>query len=169
MPPSWPVAVHRLFENIEIDWQRLSEPNQDEREVRPAQEGGPGTRLSLANFRDEHLRSLAALRRLYGLAAERGLIRDSEASFFRFLATVASCLRAGERPAALLKYLLERREFPATLEDEDRAMEPVRRERAAGLRILRRKDAQVVPEAPGKMRLPVKITPRLSPGDVRRP
>ena len=55
------------------------------------------------------------------------------------------------------------------IKDEDRAMEPVRRERAAGLRILRRKDAQVVPEAPGKMRLSVKITPRLSPGDVRRP
>jgi hypothetical protein len=122
------VAVHRLFENIEVDWRALSEPGQGE--IQPASERRQGPQLSLATFNDEHLRSLSCVRALYRRAVARGIVGASEADSLKFLATVAYSLRAGRRPALLFRHLLRSHHFPATLEDEDRAVAALKRERA---------------------------------------
>lgn len=159
MPASDAVTTHRLFENLEINWEAFCSGPGPSLAPDPGEQWG---RLSLGNFRDEHLRSRLALERLHALAVTRGAIGDSEADHFRFLATVAYCLRTGGRPAALLRYLIGRREFPATLEEEDRALDPVRRDRREGVRLLRYKIERGGADDPGG---PTQRTG----GDLKRP
>jgi hypothetical protein len=53
------------------------------------------------------------------------------AGFLGFVATAFYCLRVGDRPAALLAHLVKSGDYPATLEDEDRAVAAFRRAREA--------------------------------------
>lgn len=115
------MALHRLFEGLEIDWQQFRGPALDRDAAGAA--GGPGQGgppLTLENFRSEHLRSPVALEGLRRQAVARGLLADSEADRIHFLATAAYCLRVGRRPAALFAHLVRRREFPASHADEER-------------------------------------------------
>ena len=130
MPASRPVAIHRLLENLEIDWHRLRGPALERDAIRPPRGPGQVGPLTLENFRSEHLRSSTALRALHRRAVARGLLPASEAGLIRFVATAAYCLRVGRRPAALFVHLVRRGIFPASLSDEDRALSALRRERA---------------------------------------
>ena len=117
--------ARRLFANLEIDWERLRLPALDSCENPLA---GQGLALSLATFREEHLRSLPALRVLYCQAVARGVLTDSEANFIAFLSTAAHCLRVGVRPAALFAFCLRERRFDMTsLVDEDQACQALKR------------------------------------------
>jgi hypothetical protein len=115
------VEPRRLFQDLELDWRRLSGPPVPS----PVSEGQG---LTLARFRTPHLRSIPALRTLYAEAVSGRLLPESEASFIAFIATAAYCLRVGNRPAALFVHLLRARVLSApTLKDEDRACAALRR------------------------------------------
>lgn len=120
------MTVHRLFDSVQINWETLTGP-------KPGN-STPDDRIrsgaSLHRIRDDDLRSVAALECLYDQAVHRGHLRDSEAGFIRFASTAAYCIRVGDDPAALFAYLVRAGEYPATLEDEDRAMALIRGERA---------------------------------------
>ncbi len=121
------MAIHRLLEDLEIDWHRLRGPALDRDAAAASRDPGQGRRLTLENFRTGHLRSPAALEALYRQAVARGLLADSEAGFITFLSTAAYCLRVGRRPAALFVHLVKKRAFPASLTDEDRALAGLKR------------------------------------------
>lgn len=115
MPCSGLVAV-KLFETLEIDWAKLTAPCPPVPPSSPAE--GQGT---LCSMTADGLRSVEVLLAIHRDAVSRGYLADSEAGLLNFLSTAACCLRRGRNPAALFRYLVERSEFPASLEDEDRA------------------------------------------------
>jgi len=125
------VAIHRLFESLEIKWKELKGPSRTHEEssgpARPIGDGAP----SLARVRESDLRCVSSLELLYDQAVHRGHLRDSEAGFIRFASTAAYCLRVGDDPAALFAYLVRAGEYPATLEDEDRALASIKEARSA--------------------------------------
>jgi len=123
------VAVLQLFENVQIDWEALVAPGVGDGPDPRSDAMGPSP--SLSDIREDDLRSVPSLRGLHGQAIARGLLVDSEARYFGFLATAFYCLRVGDRPAALFAYLLRTGESPAALEDEDRATAALREARAA--------------------------------------
>src|SRR4051794_2332708 len=99
-----PVALRPLFENLEIDWEAFTGPAVD---LGPAvRRDAIGPSPSLNHIREDDLRSVSSLRILYGQALVRGLLVDSEARFFGFIATASYCLRVGDRPAALFAHLV---------------------------------------------------------------
>jgi hypothetical protein len=59
---------------------------------------------------------------LYRHAASRGLVARSEDGIVAFLSTAAYALRVGESPAGLFVHLIRAGRFPASHEDEERAM-----------------------------------------------
>lgn len=122
------MVVRRLFENVEIDWDALTGPRWD-----ASADPHPGPTPSLGDIRDSDLSSLAELRILHHQAIQLGILPDSEAAFIGFLATAAYCLRVGDRPCALFAHCVRSGRYPATLEDEDRAMEQLKRDRASEL------------------------------------
>lgn len=129
------MAVRQLFENMQINWEALVAPG-----VGSGPESRPdamGPSPSLSDLRDDDLRSVPSLRVLYGQAIARGLLVDSEAGYFGFLATAFYCLRVGDRPAALFAYLVRTGESPAALEDEDRATAALREAWAAESQVRR--------------------------------
>lgn len=125
------MEVRRLFENIEIDWERLRGPELDRGEqgldLTPMRDGP-----SLRSVRTEHLRSVPDLLSLHEDAVARGFIKESEAGLIAFLTTAARCLRRGRNPAALFRYLAERGCLNSTtLEDEDYAYARLKMHRKA--------------------------------------
>ncbi len=125
------MEIQRLFDRIEIDFERLKGPFVERDESRSADGSGPGARLSLENARTEHLCSGGSLRYLYRQAVTRGLVADSEGGLIAFCSTAAFCVRVGRRPAALFVYLIKRGLSPATLADEDQACSVLKRHIAA--------------------------------------
>ena len=123
------MAVRPLFENLEIDWEALTGPAVDRGPAPRPDAIGPSP--SLNHIRDDDLRSVSSLRCLHGQAVARGLLADSEARFIGFFATAFYCLRVGDRPAALFAHLVRSGDYPAALEDEDRALSALRQARAA--------------------------------------
>lgn len=124
-----PVGIQKLFDTVEIDWERLQGPARD-----PGNHGSPGEgvggSVSLKSFREEDLHSVPSLRALYREAVSRGLVADSEGGLIAFCSTAALCLRVGDRPAALFVHLMKRGEFLATLADEDRACSALKQDAA---------------------------------------
>jgi hypothetical protein len=89
---------------------------------------GRGGRPTLRTCRAEHLRSISALRSLFGDATALGYLTRSEGGLIDFISTAEYCLRVGDRPAALFVALLRRREFhAASQKDEDRACANLKR------------------------------------------
>lgn len=134
--------MQRLFENIEINWDALALPGRTSEEGRLAPESCAGLAPSLRGVRAEDLASVASLEVLYGQAVAQGILADSEANFLGFLSTAAYCRRVGDDPPALFAHFIRNRHYPATLEDEDRAISAVKQGRSVNAeqrpRILRR-------------------------------
>lgn len=124
------MGIQKLFDTVEIDWERLKGPTRNLGNNGSPGDGAGGS-LSLESFRKEHLHSVPSLRALYREAVSRGLVADSEGGLIAFCSTAALCLRVGDRPAALFVYLMKRGEFPATLADEDRACSALKQHAAA--------------------------------------
>lgn len=123
------MTVHRLIDSVEINWEALTGPTRDAGTRREPPEQCVDGHASLHRIRGEDLACLPALRQLHAQAVTRGLLLDSEAGFIGFLATAAYCLRVADDPAALFAHCVRSTSYPATLQDEDRAIQALKRER----------------------------------------
>lgn len=125
------MGLARLFDNLVIDWEELRGPRAagGHHARRPAR--APLPDRPIESLRAEELGAADVLRGAYRTSVARGLLADSEAGFLAFLSTAAYCERVGERPAALFLHLVRAGRFPATLEDEDRAVAALKRLLAA--------------------------------------
>lgn len=135
--------VRQLFDNLEIDWGRLSGPAIGREAAKNAadREGTGEGKLPEPTLRDvrmEDLRDTNRLLVLYDRAVETGLIDDSEQMSLAFVALAEHALDRGTtNPCGLFAYLLKNERFDAiTLRDEDRAV--------ARLKDHRRRDSRVV-------------------------
>lgn len=107
-----------LFDNFEIDWERLSGPEL----ARETSQSEPENPPTLPTLKAEHLTSVSALLSLHRDAVARGLVPESEHALLGFLSTAQSCLRRGQNPAAMFRWLIKRGLWnEATLGDEDLA------------------------------------------------
>lgn len=125
------MAVHRLFDSVQINWEALTGPRLDADARREPPEQWADSHASIHHIRDGDLHSLPSLRQLYHQAVTRHLLPDSEAGFIGFLATAAYCLRVADDPPALFAHCVKTGSYPATLQDEDRATKALKAERAA--------------------------------------
>jgi hypothetical protein len=120
--------ITRLFENLELDWERLAAPARGLDQAPIALKGQRGP--TLASLCTEDLRSTSSLLALHRWAVRRRILVSSEAGLLAFLATAEYCLRVGENPAALFRTLVARGQLQvATLEDEDRAVAALKNHR----------------------------------------
>ena len=121
--------ITRLFENLELDWERLAAPATGLGQAQPRLEKGQGG-PTLASLCTEDLRSTSSLLALHHWAVRRKLLANSEAGLLALLATAEYCLRVGDNPAALFRTLVTRGQLQvATLEDEDRAVAALKKHR----------------------------------------
>lgn len=135
--------VRQLFDNLEIDWGRLSGPAvaRDAAKDAANRDGAGECNLpepTLRYVRMEDLKDTMRLLVLYDQAVKAGLIRDSEHMRLAFVALAEHALDRGTtNPCGLFAYLLKNGRFDAiTVRDEDRAV--------ARLKELRRRDSRVV-------------------------
>ena len=126
--------VRQLFDNLEIDWGRLTGPAIGREAARDAAdhvragEGGlPGP--TLRHVRMEDLRDTQRLLLLYDQAVKAGIVRDSEHMRIEFVSLAEHALDRGKsNPCGLFVHLLRGGRFDAiTLRDEDRAQYRLKR------------------------------------------
>jgi len=122
------LVSRRLFDNLEIDWERLQGPAIERETAKNAANLGVSGECdlpepTLRDVRMEDLRDTRRLLVLYDRAVEAGLVRDSEHMRIEFVSLAEHALAEGTtNPCGLFVYLVKNRRFDAiTLRDEDRA------------------------------------------------
>jgi hypothetical protein len=144
------MGLERLFDKLVIDWEEFRGP----RAVADSHARGPSRpplpARTIETLRADELGDADVLRGAYRTAVARGLLADSEANFLAFLSTAAYCERVGVRPAALFLHLVRAGRFPATLEDEDRAVAALKRALSAERGACRWLKPADRPPAPGR-------------------
>lgn len=120
----------QLFDNLEIDWQRLSGPEiarEPAKKADKSEKAGEGElpEPTLRSVRLEDLQDTRRLLVLYDQAVEAGFIKhDSEHMRIEFVALAEHALAEGTvNPCGLFVHLVRHGRFDAiTLRDEDRAL-----------------------------------------------
>jgi hypothetical protein len=124
----------QLFDNVEIDWQRLSGPAIARKTAKNAvKSAGVGEgelpEPTLRNVRLEDLQDTKRLLVLYDQAVESGLIKGSEHMQREFVSLAEHALAEGTvNPCGFFVYLVRHGRFDAiTLRDEDEAVARLKR------------------------------------------
>jgi hypothetical protein len=124
----------QLFDNLEIDWQRLSGPEiarEPAKNADKSEKAGEGElpEPTLRNIRLEDLKDTRRLLVLYDQAVKTGLIKGSEHMRREFVALAEHALAEGTvNPCGLFAYLIKNGRFDAiTLRDEDEAVARLKR------------------------------------------
>lgn len=131
--PASELVERQLFDNLEIDWQRLSGPAIEREPAKNAVKStgageGELPEPTLRYVRLEDLQDTKRLLVLYDQAVESGLIKGSEHMRREFVSLAEHALAEGTvNPCGLFVYLLRNDRFDAiTLRDEDRAVTRLR-------------------------------------------
>lgn len=145
--PASALVVRQLFDNLEIDWGRLSGPAvaRDAAKNAADREGEGEGKLpepTLRHMRMEDLRDTRRLLLLYDQAVRIALIDDSEHMQIAFVALAEHALERGTtNPCGLFAYLLRNGHFDAiTLRGEDRAIARLKEHRRRETRLIVREN-----------------------------